>query len=179
MIPFIPGVLISILTFPGVIVHEAAHFFFCRLRGVPIFDARFFQVVGLADPVGYVSHGPPRDFTSTFLISLGPFFLNSFLCVLICFPLWIPMQFFGAREPFTWFMMWLGVSIGMHAFPSSHDANNVWVEAKLAAQEGNWLARLSLPLVVAIWGANLLRFFWIDYAYGLALGVWLPSRILG
>src|SRR5262245_37083476 len=28
---FVPGFLISILTFPGVIVHEAAHAFFCRM----------------------------------------------------------------------------------------------------------------------------------------------------
>jgi hypothetical protein len=176
--PFIPGVFIAVLTFPGVIVHEAAHFLFCRLGGVPIFDACFFQVRGLNDPVGFVVHGPTRDFKTTFLVCLGPFFLNSLLCALICFPLYIPMQVFNVNEPFTWFMMWLGVSIGMHAFPSIQDANNVWAEAKTAAKAGDWLARVSLPLVVALWAANFLRFFWIDYAYGLALAVWLPSKLL-
>lgn len=176
--PFIPGVLISLLTFPGVIVHEAAHFLFCRLRGVPILDASFFQIKGLNDPVGYVVHARAKDFTSTFLICLGPFFVNSILCVLICFPVWIPMQVFNVEEPFSWFMMWLGVSIGMHAFPSTQDAANVWHQAKAAAKEGDWLARLSLPLVVALWIANLGRFFWLDYAYGIALGVWLPSKFL-
>ena len=31
MIP-IPGILIALATFPGVIVHEAAHMLFCKLR---------------------------------------------------------------------------------------------------------------------------------------------------
>jgi len=179
LMPFIPGVFIAILTFPGVIVHEAAHFLFCRLRGVPIFDAKFFQVVGLDQPVGFVVHGPTKDFTTSFLVSVGPFFLNSILCVAICFPLWIPMQFFDAGDPFCYFVMWLGVSIGMHAFPSNQDVNDLWSEAKEEAAGGNWLARVTMPLVVAIWAANLLRFFWIDYAYGLALAIWLPSIVLG
>lgn len=34
---FVPGPVIAAVTFPGVIVHEAAHRFFCDLGGVPVY----------------------------------------------------------------------------------------------------------------------------------------------
>jgi len=42
----------------------------------------------------------------------------------------------------------------------------------------NSLAIISFPLVVPIYVANTLRFFWADYAYGFAIGVGLPALIL-
>lgn len=48
---FIPGELISILTFPGIIVHEFAHMLFCRIRKVAVFDACYFRV---GNPAGFV-----------------------------------------------------------------------------------------------------------------------------
>jgi hypothetical protein len=40
---FIPGQLISLLSFPGIIVHEFAHLIFCRLRKVAILDVCYFR----------------------------------------------------------------------------------------------------------------------------------------
>jgi len=40
------------------------------------------------------------------------------------------------------------------------------------------LAIVSFPLVIAIYGANLLRMFWLDYLYGFALGFLLPEYLL-
>lgn len=45
----IPGFLISIATFPGVIVHEAAHQLFCRLTKVAVLDVCYFRLKILAD----------------------------------------------------------------------------------------------------------------------------------
>ncbi len=98
------------------IVHEAAHMFFCKLRGVAVLDVRFF---GFGNPAGYVSHEEPKDFTTAFLISLGPFFINSLFI----------------------------------------------------------LAILSMPLVYIIYLANILRFFWLDYLYGIGIGLGLPSLV--
>ncbi len=39
---FIPGPVIAALTFPGVIIHEAGHLFFCRLFKLQVFDVCFF-----------------------------------------------------------------------------------------------------------------------------------------
>lgn len=171
---FIPGPVITALTFPGVIVHEAAHMLFCKIRKVMVLEVCFFR---FGNPAGYVAHGEVGDFTSAFLISVGPLLVNSLLCVLICLPAYYPMQVFDVMPWHSLFLMWVGLSIGMHAFPSNQDASNLMEYAKSAAQKGNPLAMLSFPLVVFIYIANLLSFFWFDLIYGLALGVGIPSLI--
>ena len=171
----IPGWLIAVATFPGVIVHEAAHMFFRKLRGVAVLDVCFFR---LGNPAGYVLHEPPKQFTTSFLISVGPFIVNSLLCIVFCFPAMVPVRVFGQADPIAYFLIWLGMSIGMHAFPSTGDANVLWREARNAARSFHPLALASFPLVILIYVANGLRFFWFDYAYGFALGFLLPELLL-
>jgi Putative zincin peptidase len=171
----IPGWLISLLTFPGVIVHEAAHMFFCKLRGIAVLNVCFFR---MGNPAGYVIHEPPNDFTSSFLISVGPFIINSLFCIIFCFPAMVPVRVFGQKDLIAYLLIWLGMSIGMHALPSTGDANVLWREAKKAAGTFHPLALASFPLVIAIYVANGLRFFWFDYLYGFALGFLLPEMLL-
>lgn len=171
---FIPGFLISIATFPGVIVHEAAHMLFCRLRGLAVLDVCFFRV---GNPAGYVIHEETNDFNTAFLVSVGPLIVNSILCVVFCFPAYVPVRVFGRPDPLSYLLLWLGISIGMHAFPSTHDAKNVWRLARQQAGKLKPLVLLSFPLVVAIYAANLLRIVWFDYLYGFALGLLLPDLL--
>jgi len=170
----IPGILISIATFPGVIVHEAAHMLACKLCKVAVLDVCFFRA---ENPAGYVIYEGANSFGKAFLISMGPFALNSLLCVLICFPAYLPIQVFHLTHPVSYFLMWLGVSIGMHAFPSSQDAKILLEYAKQGAKRYHPLAILSLPLVILIYAANLLTVIWFDLLYGIGLGVWLPSLL--
>jgi len=176
MIP-IPGLLIAIVTFPGVIVHEVAHQLFCRLRGVPVYDVRYFQFN--LKVAGYVLHAPPQDFGSTFLISVGPLLVNTLLCLAICFSASIPYRVFGDRTITTYFLLWLGVSIGMHAFPSNVDAKHIWSSAKAEVKKGSVAAVLAFPFVVLVYIANLLSIIWFDALYGFFIGVILPGWILG
>jgi hypothetical protein len=171
----IPGFLIAMVTFPGVIVHEAAHLFFCKLRRVAVFDVCFFRI---GNPAGYVIHEVPESFNSSFLIAVGPFIINSALCVLFCFPAMVPVRIFGRSDPISYFLIWLGISIGMHAFPSTQDAKVLWQQAKKGAAHLNPLALLSFPLVIVIYVANILRIFWLDVFYGIGLGFALPDLIL-
>jgi hypothetical protein len=172
----IPGFLIALLTFPGVIVHEAAHLLFCKLRRVAVFDVCFLRI---GNPAGYVIHETPRDFTSSLLISTGPFIINSLLCFVICFPAFLPMRVYHIdNDPLNWLLLWLGVSIGMHAFPSTQDAKVLWTQAVSGAKQSNLLAIVSMPLVGVIYLANLLSFFWLDYFYGIAIGLLLPELLL-
>jgi len=171
----IPGFLIALVTFPGVIVHESAHLLFCKLRRVAVFDVCFFR---MGNPSGYVVHETPHDFLSAFLISTGPFFINSLLCFIICFPAFLPIRIYDIKDPVSYVLMWLGLSIGMHAFPSTGDASVLWAEARKAAAHWNPLAVLSLPLVGVIHVVNLLRFFWLDYLYGFLIGFLLPEFLL-
>src|ERR1700722_8186191 len=170
----IPGILISIFTFPGVIVHEFAHLFFCKLRKVAVFEVCYFR---FGNPVGYVIHENTTNFYTTFLISMGPFFVNTTLCLLICIPAYIPINFFSVDHPLSYFLMWLGVSIGMHAVPSNQDAKNLYAQAKEKIKEKNILALISFPIVGLIYVFNILRFIWADLAYGVAIGVGLPALI--
>ena len=170
----IPGFLVSLVTFPGVIVHEAAHMFFCKLRRVAVFDMCFFRI---GNPAGYIIHEEIADFTSAFLVCVGPLLINSILCFFICFPAFMPVRVFHIEHPLSYVLLWLGVSIGMHAFPSTHDAQNLFMHAKKAAKTLNPLALLSFPLVVLIVVANVASILWADYLYGIALGLGLPELI--
>ena len=171
----IPGFIISILTFPGVIVHEFAHMLFCKARGVAVMDVCFFR---FGNPAGYVIHEEPKDFASAFFISVGPFIINSLLCMIICFPALIPIRIFHIEDKLSYALLWLGISIGMHAFPSNADANSLLQQAKKAASLHNPLAIISFPLVGAIYIANILSIFWFDYLYGVAIGLGLPAFLL-
>jgi hypothetical protein len=173
---FIPGFVITLFTFPGVIVHEFAHMIFCRLRKVTVFEACYFQ---MGNPAGYVIHENTTNFYTTFLISMGPFFVNTLLCLLICLPAYMPIKYFNLENPLSYFLIWLGVSIGMHAIPSNQDASNIFEQAKEKAKEMNPLAILSFPLVAIIYVFNVLRFIWADLIYGVAIGIGIPSLIFG
>jgi hypothetical protein len=81
---FVPGIVITILTFPGVIVHELAHQLFCRWFKVPVFEVVYFQP---KNPAGYVLHEVPQHKWQTILISVGPFFINTLAApLLLCRP---------------------------------------------------------------------------------------------
>jgi hypothetical protein len=171
----IPGFIITILTFPGVIVHEFAHMLFCKIRGVAVLDVCFFRV---GNPAGYVVHEETKDFTTTFLIAVGPFIVNSLLCMIICFPALFPIRIFEVEDIISYVPLWLGISIGMHAFPSTGDASSLYQQAKKAVSTYHPLAIISFPLVIVIYVANALRFFWFDYIYGVAIGLGLPMFLL-
>jgi hypothetical protein len=173
---FIPGFVIALATFPGVILHEAAHVFFCRWQKVAIFRVCYFQL-GL-DVAGYVEHEATNDLCKAFWISMGPLFVNTLLCIVFCSAAVVPIQEFGIKDPIAYFFYWLGISMGMHALPSSQDVSNFWMLIPEARARGDWFAYLCYPLAGALYLANLGKFFWIDYGYGLAVGILGPLAVL-
>lgn len=170
----IPGWLISILTFPGVIVHEAAHQLFCRLTRLAIFDVCYFRV---GNPAGYVVHEASQDFNRTFLVSMGPFFVNSFLCVVFCSAAFLPVWELQVSDPLAYFFYWLGISIGMHAFPSTQDMKGMWRLMPEAASKMNPLAVISYPVVAIVYVMNFARIAWADLAYSLTIGIVAPLAV--
>lgn len=171
---FIPGPVIAILTFPGVILHEAAHLFFCKLFKLHVYDVRFLQ---FGNPAGYVIHSKTDNFTALFFVSMGPFFGNTLLCILFCTAAFLPVWELKVVDPLAYFFYWLGLSIGMHAFPSTGDLSNLWEIAPTRAKQGNILAILSLPLIGLLYVLNLARVIWADLGYGLAVGVLGPIAL--
>jgi len=183
MIP-IPGILVALVTFPGVIVHEAAHLLFCKLVRVAVFDVCFFRIApmkegfNVSEPIGYVIHERPEGFLAAFFISVGPFILNSLLCIFFCLPAFFPVRLHDEMNPESFFFLWLGISIGMHAFPSSGDASVLYEEAKRAAVRWNPLAILSFPIVLLIYLANIGSMLWLDAIYAFAIGLGVPELLL-
>jgi hypothetical protein len=173
MIP-IPGWLISLVTFPGVIVHEAGHLLLCRAFKLAVFDVCFFRI---GNPAGYVVHENTDDFNTIFFVSMGPFFVNTVFCILFCSAAFLPVWELEVRDPLAWFFYWLGLSIGMHAFPSPDDLKHIWKLAPANAREGNVLAIVSLPIVALLYVLNLARFVWADLGYGIAVGILAPLAI--
>lgn len=165
----IPGEVIALLTFPGVIIHELAHKIFCEITGVRVYEVCYFR---LGNPAGYVRHEPVRGYNQAFLIHVAPFLLNSILAfVIFLFALHvIPEGYFQC------FLGWLGISIAMHSFPSNEDANNLWSYSKRAWKEAP-LALLGFPIVVLIKIANVLSIVWFDLLYAISLWVLAGGKI--
>ena len=75
VIPLGPAaILFRLFELPGVVVHEFAHYFFCRLAGSKVHEVVFFS---LGNPAGYVVHSVPRHIRQHALIVLGPFLVNT------------------------------------------------------------------------------------------------------
>ena len=171
---FIPAPLIQIATFPGVIVHEIAHQVFCRLTGTPVLDVCYFRV---GNPAGYVVHEKASSAGKQLLISIGPFFINTILGALIAAPSAISVFTFDAGNPLDIFLIWLGVSIAMHAFPSTGDAASLWMTFK--QRETPWyLKAVVFPLVLLICLGAIGSIVWLDLIYGIAIAAGVPWLII-
>ena len=171
---FIPGPVISAITFPGVIVHELAHQLFCRLYKVPVFKVVYFQ---FGNPAGYVLHEAPASKWQSIMISIGPFFLNTILGALIAFPAALSTYNFDHSGFLEYLLMYLGISIAMHAFPSTGDANSIW--RALNDKDTNLLVKVvGFPIVGLIYVGAIGSFFWLDLIYGYCVAIELPKIII-
>jgi hypothetical protein len=170
----IPGFLIQIATFPGVIVHEIAHQLFCRMTGTAVFDVCYFRV---GNPAGYVIHERASTPGKQLLISIAPFFINTILGALIAAPSAIAVFTFSAGNPLDALLIWLGVSIAMHAFPSTGDAKSLWVTFK---ERGTpwYLKALVFPIIVVICLGAIGSIIWLDVIYGVTVAAGLPWLII-
>ncbi len=171
---FVPGPLIALATFPGVIVHELAHQLFCRWFRVPILNVCYFR---FGNPAGFVLHEPTNNHWHSLLISVGPFLINTIVGALIAFPAALPVLRFEAGDPLDYLLIWLGVSVAMHAIPSTGDAKALWATASSPGMPG--LAKLvAAPVVGVIYLATLGRFFWLDLIYGVGVALGLPTVLV-
>ncbi|MFA6486081.1 MAG: metalloprotease family protein [Candidatus Magasanikbacteria bacterium] len=160
--------LYSLLTAPGVAIHELAHAVFCLLSGVKIHRIKLFQ---FGPTAGYVVHDEPEMFYQALLISLGPLIINSLLAMGL---------FSQLVEPYgCWQVIlfgWLGIAIGLHAIPSTGDAQTLLSIANRRVWR-NPLIILGYPFVLAIYILNLLKRLHIDIVF-VALLFWLGRMYL-
>lgn len=170
----IVGFLIGLLTFPGVIVHEFAHKKACDWIGVPVVAVAYFR---LGNPPGYVEHGQPDRYRESFAISVAPFFVNT----IAAFALLLGFAFLQTTTDgiaaadarlaaATGVCLWLGLSVGIHAFPSTGDANTLWNRSR-TEWRASPIVLAGIPIVVLIYLANVLSRFYLDVLYAIGLAV--------
>jgi hypothetical protein len=170
----IPGQIIAALTFPGVIVHEIAHQLVCRLLKVPVLKVCYFQ---FENPSGYVVHESPREAYKSLLIGIGPFIFNTLVGGLIASGGAISVIKFNAGNWMDFLLIWLGVSIAMHAFPSMGDAKQIWDVIKRKDTHIG-LKILGIPIVLAIYAGAALSVIWFDVIYGISVAMLLPNFLI-
>lgn len=167
---FIPGILIAFLTFPGVIVHELAHQLACRFVKVPVFKVCYFQS---KNPNGYVIHDKPITFFQTVVISMGPFVVNSMIGLII----YLPGRFSVEQDLLEYFLMWLGISILMHAFPSQQDLKYVFAGLKEKTVP-IFVKLLIFPVACLMMIGTVGSIVWLDLGYSLLVAKLAEIAIL-
>lgn len=165
------GFIVTIVTFPGVIIHELGHQLFCRWLGVPIIKVCYFRV---GNPAGYVLHEPAKSPWINLLIAIGPLMVNTVLGAIIAFPAVLEAIKLESPDAFDTFLLWLGISIAMHAFPSTGDAKAIW-KATMENNQSVLVQCVALPLVLFIYLGAIGSIFWLDAIYGIAVAMITPS----
>ena len=140
----IPGWLVSALTFPGIIVHEWAHKKFCDWCGVKVLKVVYFKFSQDEDVAGYVAHERPTTYLQTVLISVGPLLINSVITLLLAS---VASTMLEGSKAWSLIVYWLALCVGLHAFPSDHDADHIDLASKNKISEGNLLYLLAIPFL--------------------------------
>ncbi|MBX7153286.1 metalloprotease family protein [bacterium] len=170
----IPGFVVALATFPGVIVHEFAHQFFCRIRRVAVFEVVYLRI---GNPVGYVVHEIPKFPLDNIWIGIGPFFVNTIIGALIAFPSSIQVIQFHAGNFLDYFLVWLGVSVAMHAFPSTGDAKSIW-ESTWKSDVSWTVKAIAIPVVGLIYAGAAGSVIWLDMFYGFGVAMGIPNLLV-
>lgn len=187
MMVTIPGWMIALLTFPGTIVHEIAHRFFCDIFGIPVYEVRYF--IPFSHTSGYVKHARPENIWHNLVVSMAPLLINTILCAIVTFPAasYLYLQFFhgifiynvSIEIGFLYlFLFWIGISIGAEAFPSNQDMNIV---LELAVEEcesssTHFIIWLLSKFIVML---NFLSQIWISFIYAGLVSLILPRIVFG
>ena len=107
----------SIVFFPGMILHELAHYFACVLLNVRVHKVKLFDFES-----AFVVHDKAVAWKAV-IITLAPFFLNNFLGLEI---IKIAIQLFNNSFIFSIILFWLSVSLFYFCFSSLQDAKNAF-----------------------------------------------------
>ena len=80
---------------------------------------------------------------------------------------------FEAGSMFDYLIMWIGISIAMHAFPSTGDATNIW-KSVTARETPIGIKIIGVPIVGLIYLGAVGSVFWLDLIYGVAISGAIP-----
>lgn len=166
----------SLVTFPGAVLRQVIHQVTCRMMGVPVLDVRYFR---FDTPAAYVLHEMPKSLGASIVLSTVPFLFHSFLCLALCLPAMAPLGFEESLVgPGSLFQVWLGLSLGVHAFPPNREALHQWELARGEVRAHGALVRISIPLLAFFRLAQRGSRWGVEWGYALFLGILVPWVIL-
>jgi hypothetical protein len=169
---FIPGIVITILTFPGYVMKSVATKFWCDVLGVPVYEVKYFK--------GTILHEKIEGAAKGVLVALSSFTVNTSLCAILLFPvafLWfLGAHADGPEQVITSLLAWVGISVGMHALPARSE-----MEFYLNGIPENLRRGLSYSILCAAAAlftvTDILKRFWLALAYAFAVGLAVPFAI--
>lgn len=166
--------LIALLTFPGSIIHEVCHKFFCDLLRIRVYKVCYFRY---DDTYSYLIHEPATNLRDALLILICPFLLCTLLCMILTFPAELISVKLSA--PFTlntFLLLWVGISIGMNAFPTNH-AITEFQKTIQSHPAKPYIYLIANGFAILLQFIQFLRKLWIDLLYAILIMNVLPSLI--
>jgi hypothetical protein len=103
--------------------------------------------------------------------------INTLLGALIAAPAALPVIKFATGDLLDYLLIWLGVSIAMHAIPSTGDAKSLWQSVK-GPGVSSVVRFMAAPIIGIIYLTALGRIFWLDLIYGIAVAVGIPTLLV-
>jgi hypothetical protein len=103
--------------------------------------------------------------------------VNSVIGGIIAAPASIQVFQFEAAGPVDFLLIWLGVSIAMHAFPSTGDAKTLRT-AVSAVGVPLRVKLIAYPIIGIIFLGTIGSYFWLDAVYGVAVAVVGPVLLV-
>jgi hypothetical protein len=180
MIYYLSGELIALLTFPGVILHEVAHRFFCDVQGVSVFAIDYFSAGSKV--AGHVIHQPTDSLRKAFLIGIAPYIVNSVICMLLTVPYGVSFNLgthfmLDEHSLLLWLqgiVAWVGFSAGFHAIPSNQDVKGLVDKAESNA------AKIIITIMTVVFACGNAPYigFWLKVGYAYLLSLIIPWAFL-
>ncbi len=169
--------IMSYITFPGVIVHEFAHAWACRRLGIKVHKVCYLR---FGNPMGYVLHEPPEYAFQHIMVAIAPFFVSTFIAFaasLAACGISRSQAFPEVRDAIALASFWLSFSCALHAFPSDGDADSLWEDVR-SSKVSLFAKLLLVPSVGMIRLAQLGTRFWLDVLYALVIVALSPAVML-
>ena len=110
------------------------------------------------------------------ILIFGPAAVNTFLGVTIGCPAVLGLLTLDNTvlpSCLDLFLIWLGVSVAVHSFPTFRDAEAVR-NSMMAAHNPMWVQSMGAPLAGLMYLAAIGSIFWLDVVYALTVVVGMP-----
>ncbi|MFC1764143.1 hypothetical protein ACFL6U_18975 [Planctomycetota bacterium] len=158
-----------ILTFPGLVMRRFIRSSFARLQVTESEELMYH---------GNTNADMDREASPQALISICLFFINTVFGIILGSLAWLYTMTDTLLMIPCILLVWLSVTMAVHAFPSIDEAQRTW--QLLQKKNTPWIAKLvGRPLAGIMLVGALGSLLQLDLIYGIAIGIGLPWLFLG